>query len=68
VGSDSVGQSASQWCLLLLLEEPRGDAALTQQRSHGCRYRVSDNLLCRILHTISPHSSYVFVARQTDEG
>jgi hypothetical protein len=49
-GSDSVDQSASQWCLLLLLEEPHGDAALTQQHSRGCRYRVSDNLLCQISH------------------
>jgi hypothetical protein len=42
VGSDLVDQSASQSCLLLLLEEPHGDAALRQQHSRGCRYRFFD--------------------------
>lgn len=61
-GSDSLDQSASQWCLLVMLEEPHGDAALTQQLSRGCRHRVSDNLLCQISHKDFPHSSCLYVA------
>lgn len=68
VGTGSVDQSSCQRRLLVLLEEPHGDAAVTQQRSRGCRYRVFDSLLCQISHRVFLHFLRSYVARWMDVG